>query len=101
MTAAVYRFAFTDDAQLDQAEMTLHLSIFAVEGLFGAARVRLDFSYFVDDEKRIILVDATNDVGMTLVRIFTSFLLREFGEYSFHVRPVQAHVPALTSGRAA
>ena len=101
MTAAVYRFTFPEDAPLDQAEMTLHLSIFAVEGLFGAARVRLEFSYFIDEDSRLILVDGTNAVGTMIVRIFTNLLLRELGENGFHVRPVRAEVPPLQESRAA
>jgi hypothetical protein len=90
MTAAVYRFTFSEEAPLDEAEMTLQLSIFAVEGVFGAARVRLEFSYFLDELNRLILVDGTNEVGLTIARIFTSLLLRELGENAFKVRPVQA-----------
>ena len=101
MTAAVYRFSFTEDATLDEAEMTLQLSIFAVEGLFGAARVRLEFSYFRDELNRLILVDGTNEVGSTIVRIFASLLLRELGENAFRVRAVQANGAPQTEARAA
>ena len=101
MKTAVYRFTFSDDSLLDEAEMKLQLSIFAVEGLFGAARVRLEFSYFRDLPNRMILVDGTNEVGNTIVRIFTSLLAREFGDDAFRVRPVQANGAPQTEARAA
>lgn len=101
MTAAVYRFTFSEDVSLTEAEMTLQMSTFAVEGLFGAARVRLEFTYFVDEVNRLILVDGTNAVGITIARIFTSLLLRELGENAFRVRPVKALSSPQPEARAA
>ena len=101
MTSEVFRFTLAEDTPLADAEMTLQLSIFAVEGLFGTANVRLDASYFVDMPRRIILVDGTNEVGGAVVRVFTNLLLREFGEDSFQVRRVDACPAPRTEGRAA
>lgn len=90
MTVGVFRISFSSDVQLDEAEMTLQLASFAVEGLFGMARVRLDFSYFVDAPRRAILVDGTKEVGTTAVQVFVGLLLREIGEDSFRVERMQA-----------
>ena len=101
MAVDVFRFHFTSDVCLEEAELTLHLAMYAVEGLFGAARVRLDVSYFVDQPRRVIIVDATNEVGATLVRVFANLLLREYGDEAFAVRRVGASSAPRTEGRAA
>ena len=85
MTVGVLRFTFASDVPLDEAEMTLQLATFAVEGLFGAARVRLECGYQVDPDAHALLVDDTTEVGTAVVRVLTGLLLREFGEDSFRV----------------
>lgn len=95
MTVGVFRFSFSPEVPLDEAEMTLQLATFAVEGMFGTARVRLDFSYHVVADRRLILVDGSKEVGATVVQGFAGLLLREFGEDSFRVERVdsQQHKP--------
>lgn len=88
MSVDVFRFRFSPVVPLVEAEMSLQLATFAVEGLFGPARVRLDVGYHVDEPRKTILVDGTNEVGATVVRVFTGLLLREFGEDSFKVERV-------------
>ena len=90
MSACVFRFSFSSDVPLDEAEMTLQLATFAAEGLFGMARVRLDFGYHVDAARRVILVDGTQEVGAAVVKLFLGLLLRELGEDAFRVEPVQS-----------
>lgn len=90
MTVGVFRFSFSSDVPVDEVEMTLQLASFAVEGMFGMARVRLDFGYFVDAPHRTIFVDGTKEVGATIVQAFLGLLLREFGEDSFRVERIQA-----------
>lgn len=85
MTVDVFRFSFSSDVPLDEAEMTLQLATFAVEGLFGTAQVRLDVAYHLDRERHAILVDGTTEVGAAVVRVFLGFLVREFGEDAFQV----------------
>jgi len=93
MTACVFRFSFSTDVPLDEAEMTLQLATFAAEGLFGMARVRIDFGYHVDAARRAILVDGTKEVGATVVQVYAGLLLREFGDDAFRVErmPSQQH----------
>ncbi len=85
MPVDVFRFRLASDVPLEEAEMTLQLATFAAEGLFGQARVRLDFSYHIDQPRNVILVDGTTEVGSTVVQIFVGLLLREFGDESFQV----------------
>ena len=91
MTVGVFRFTLSSDVPLDEAEMTLQLATFAVEGLFGAARVRLEFGYHVDTNRHAILIDGTTEVGSVIVRVFTGLLLREFGEDSFQVERLNSN----------
>lgn len=81
----VFRFSFSREVPVDEAESTLHLAAFAVEGIYGNARVRLDFSYKVDPERRLLFVDGNSDVGRTIAQVFTGLLLREFGDDAFRV----------------
>jgi len=86
MTADPYRFEFDHAVPLVEAEMSLHLSLFAVAGLYGEARVRLDARYHLDEAGHAILVDGDTEVGAAVVQVFTSLALREFGETAFQVR---------------
>ena len=90
MTGNVFRFEFAPAVPLTEAELTLHLAIYAVEGLYGEARVRLEASYRVDESRTTVLVDDGTEVGAALVKVFTRLLIREFGEDGFHVRPANA-----------
>jgi len=86
MATDVYRFEFDRSVPLTEAEMSLHLSLFAVEGLYGEARVRLEASYHLDEARRSITVDGGTEVGAAIVKVFTRLLTREFGEDGFRVR---------------
>lgn len=90
MPGRIYRFTFDKSVPLLDAEMSLHLAILAAEGLFGEARVRMEAGYHVDQSHRLITVDGTGCVGACIVRIFTAFLIREFGPDAFEVRRVPA-----------
>lgn len=69
-----------------EAELTFHLAVFAAEGLFGEAQVRMDVTYDIDKHNRSLVVDSTTDVGLTVVKIYTALALREFGDNSLLVR---------------
>ena len=89
MTANVFRFGFVPTVPLTEAELTLHLAIYAAEGLHGEARVRLEVSYQLDRSANAMIVDGETEVGATLVKVFTHLLIRQFGEDGFHVRRVE------------
>lgn len=88
MHTSVYRFSFSRGIDLAEAEATLHLAILAAEGLFGEARVRMEASYHMDAPRAALLVDGGTPVGDAVVRIFTTFVTREFGADAFAVRRV-------------
>jgi hypothetical protein len=78
----VFHFDFERDVPLASAELSLHLAMFAVEGLVGRARVQLGIEYTLDLDRHSIAI--TGDaVAKTAARVFTGLLLREFGEAAF------------------
>lgn len=101
MTTGVYRFTFDKGIALAEAEATLHLAMIAAEGLFSSALVRMDVSFAVDEPRRSLTVDGSTPVGSAVVRMFTSLLLREFGENAFTVRRVEAPSPGRAAASAA
>jgi len=106
MTAEVYRFQFESTVSLTEAEMSLHLAMFAVEGLFGEARVRLEMGYRLDEPGHAILVDAGTEVGAAVVKVYTGLLLREHRANAFRVCRVErsstgAPAPAADPGNTA
>jgi hypothetical protein len=81
-------FVFEPHVPLAEAEMSLHLAMFAVEGLAGRVQVRLDANYQVDADKHVIAIDGSNRVGQMIAHVFAGLLLREFGEDAFHIERV-------------
>ena len=88
MNDDIFRFEFEPSVPLTDTEMSLHLALFAVEGVFGRANVRLDAEYQIDEPHRVIVVDGTTEVGALVVRVFTRLLLREYGEDAFRVERI-------------
>lgn len=86
MVANAYQFGVSPSVPFLDAEMSLHLAMQAVAGLFGEARVRLEASYHADEGQRAITVDGGTEVGAALVKVYTQLLTREFGEDAFTVR---------------
>jgi len=84
-----FLFTFEPHVPLADAEMSLHLAMFALEGLAGRVRVRLDASYQVDAENHVIRIDGSTRVGQMIARVFAGLLFREFGEDAFHIERVQ------------
>jgi hypothetical protein len=88
MRTREYRFQFEPRVSLAEAEMSLHLAMFAVEGLIGRARVRLGARYYISEPDRTIVVNACKPAGKMIARVFTGLLLREFGEDAFSIERI-------------
>jgi len=101
MNKEIYRYEFLPDAKASDIEETLHLAMLAAECLHGQARVRLDASYCMDPDKRVCVVDAGTAIGRDVVRIFTGFAIREFGEDAFRVRRVENIAEPAAANRSA
>ena len=89
MFEQAYRYRFAPHIGLQDAADTLLLAILATEGLFGAARVRMDLALAADEAIGVIIVDASTEVGQAVNGIFTAFLSREFGPGAFCVKRVE------------
>lgn len=81
-----FRFQFTADVDLAEADGTLRLSLLAAEGLHGEARVRTEVTFAVDPVRAEIRVAGGGIVTGNVVQIYTSLLTHEFGRDAFTVR---------------
>ena len=88
MRPSAIQFVFNHRVSLQEAEMSLHLAMFAVEGLIGRVRVCLDAKYHLDESKRAIVIATRRHAGLLIARVFTGLLMREFGEEAFRVKRV-------------
>lgn len=79
------QFQFDQGVSLIDVEMSLHLAMFAAEGLYGRARVRLEAKYTFNQQDHTLAVDMRTEVGAAIVRLFTGLLLREYGEDAFEI----------------
>lgn len=86
MASEAYRYVFNDNVDLRDVEDTLLLSVLAVEGIHGEARVRMEAHYACDTGARAVAIDAGSEVGRHLNAVFTSFVIREFGRSAFCVQ---------------
>lgn len=81
-----FRFQFTADVDLAEAEGTLRLSLLAAEGLHGEAKVRTEVTFAVDPVRAEIRVAGGGIVTENVVQICTALLTHEFGREAFTVR---------------
>jgi len=86
MIAEAYRYRFKEDVDLRDAEDTLLLALLAAEGIYGQPRVRMDVTYTVDKPLRVVVIDASTEVGRDVAGVYTSFIIKEFGPDAFRVR---------------
>ncbi len=96
MARDVYRYVFADEVPGVEVETTLILSIFGVESLHGESQTRLDAQHAFDAKKRVVVIDASTEVGRDLNRLFIGFMTREFGPGSFRVERVERPVEPKT-----
>lgn len=80
-----FHFSFERHVPLAAAEMSLHLAMFAVEGLVGRVRVRMGASYVIDEMSHAIDIDGDKCVTQLVARVFAGLLMREFGEEAFRM----------------
>ena len=92
MTSDIHRYRFASSIAFEDIEANLILAIFAAESLHGECKVRLDASHAVDAHQRICVIDASTQVGRDINRLFTGFVLREFGPDSFRVERIDHYV---------
>lgn len=85
MTCEVYDYRFSSETDMKSVEELLLLAAMAAEGLHGRARMQLDAAFKCDPTARTAHVDASNEVGAAIARIFTALLSSTIGELAFKV----------------
>lgn len=88
MSGESYSYTFQRGADMAQVEEALLLATMAAEGLHGRSRVHLDAAFRCDARARTAEVDAGNEVGGAIARIFTALLSNIIGEPAFRVERV-------------
>lgn len=88
MMNEMYCYAFPDGADMKTIGETLLLATMAAEGLHGRTRIQLDAAFKCDPSARTAQVDASNEVGAAIARIFTALLSATIGEPAFKVERI-------------
>lgn len=83
-----HEFTIHGDAQFSDVESLLQLAIFAVEGIYGPAEVRMSVGYEIDADTRTVTIGTDTVAGDAVAKAFTSLLIREIGERGFAVRRI-------------
>ena len=86
MKENVYLYRFAETVEMPDVADSLLLAVAAAEALHGRARVNLDAEFELSEENRVCRIDATNDVGQGIARIFVEYLSLEIGEDKFTVK---------------
>lgn len=89
MTREKYSYHFEPTADMKTVEELLLLAAMAAEGLHGRARIQLDAAFRCDAAARQAEVDAGNEVGATIARVFTALLSTTIGETGFKVERIE------------
>lgn len=89
MTEPTYRYTIDPRVPMEEVEITLLLSIFGIEALYGESEARLDAGHAFSAERRTVVIDAGTPVGRDLNKLFAGFLTKEFGPDGFTVERVE------------
>ena len=90
MTPTIFRYRFDRKISPRDVEESLLLAVLAAEGLYGTARVEMDAACRIDKDTCHYVVDATTEVGRDVARIFTGFLIHEFGREAFAIDALES-----------
>jgi len=77
---SAYRYDFAADVPMEAVKDALMLATAAVEGLHGRSRIHLDASYRLNEKDLFCEIDAGNEIGCAIARIFTGLLASDIGE---------------------
>jgi len=88
MANTLYSYSFSDEVKFQEVQESLILSVLAAEGLNGRSAIRMDAYFHINEKTQTCVVDASSEVGQHIARIFTGFLINEFGEETFTVHKI-------------
>lgn len=89
MSTTRVRYTFEDSVKMVDVELILHTAIYAAEGVFGTAQIRMDFAYQAWPERREIVIHADNFPSEVIALMFTSLLLHELDPDDFTVHRLE------------
>ena len=90
MTKTVYQYQFDKTVEMQGVTETLLLAVAAAEALHGRAKVNLDADFELSESARTCRIDAKNEIGRDIARIFVEYLSLEIGEEKFKVNQCDA-----------
>ena len=101
-----YLFRFKPTIPFEEIDSTLMLATLAAECIHGRTRIHLDARFQATRKDNVCWIDADNEVGQHIARVFGGFMVRLFGEQAFKVErvvsdPIEAPVSTSTQGVAA
>ncbi len=85
-----YEYEFSGDIDMSLVEENLALAMISAEGIYGRARVRMETQCDMNQKTRTCTVSADSEVGREICRVFTEFLILQFGEDRFRVQ-IKSH----------
>jgi len=101
-----YIYRFEKQVPFEEIDDTLMLATLAAECIHGRTRIHLDARFQATRKDNVCWIDADNEVGQHIARMFGGFMVRLFGEQAFKVErlvsdPIEASVAAPATGVAA
>ena len=87
MTSKIYTIEFKHAAAYCVGKELLVNARIAACGLHSDTSLRIDVHNWHDDDGLRLLIDASEDPGQTVLRIFSSLLDHELGEGSYVINP--------------
>jgi len=85
MDRLVYKYEFAKYVPINDIEDTLMVAALAAEALHGRAAMKLDASFRLNKKARVCVIDAETPVGCDIARIFTTFIVKGYGEPALSV----------------
>lgn len=86
MSESAYNYQFDESVEMQGVTETLLLAVAAVEALHGRAKVNLDAEFELSESDRTCRIEAKNEIGKDIAKIFVEYLSLEFGEEKFSVK---------------
>ncbi len=92
MSQCVDHYCFAKEIPADEIRDTLRLATLATESVYGRQRTLAEANFDLNDD-HVCWIDASNEVGEHLSRVFAGFARREFGQGVCSLRSQAVPVP--------
>jgi hypothetical protein len=85
MTEGHFQFEFSKSADMAKVEYALLMAVVAAEGIHGRSRVSLEADFNTNQAVRTCVVNANNQVGVDIAKVFAEFLNLEVGQDAYRI----------------